>query len=117
VTEDSEPEPALEAPPRPAASAAKMPVADPGLELYRAAHRLHFEAGDPSGALSAWERYLRETPRGRFAVEATYNRAICLVRLGRAEEARRVLEPFARGAYGAYRQESAQALLDALGGS
>jgi len=53
---------------------------------------------------------LGAAPRGRFANEARYNRAICLVRLGRHAEAQRDLEPFASGAMG-YRQNEARQLL------
>jgi len=48
-----------------------------------------------------------------LVLEARYNRAICLVRLGRRAGARAALAPFASGAYGGYRQEDARALLDA----
>jgi hypothetical protein len=102
------------APAKPAAEA-RVAEPDPSLELYRVAHRLHFSGGDAAAALSAWDRYLAEAARGRFALEARYNRAICLVRLGRGAEARSALEPFARGAYGQYRRASAQSLLDAMG--
>lgn len=86
-------------------------------ELYAAAHRAHFADRSWAVALAAWDRYLASAPRGRFAVEARYNRALCLARLGRAGEARSALEPFARGAFGGYRREEARALVDALGGS
>jgi hypothetical protein len=88
---------------------------DPAHELYRSAHRAHFTEHDPSRALGLWEAYLREAPRGRFAVEARYNRALCLVRLSRHAEARAALEPFARAAVGSYRQHEASELLEALG--
>jgi hypothetical protein len=125
---DSEPSAAVETPkstgPRPApqrsaalAEVAEPPESDPTLPLYREAHRQHFTAGNPSAALAAWDRYLARAPGGRFSVEARYNRAICLVRLGRRDEARRALEPFASGSFGAYRQTSARALLDSLGGN
>jgi type IV secretory pathway VirB10-like protein len=84
--------------------------------LYRAAHRAHFEQGDPAAALRGWDEYLRAAPSGRFSVEARYNRALCLVRLGRKAEARSALAPFARGAYGNYRQREAEQLVEALGG-
>jgi hypothetical protein len=51
-------------------------------------------------ALAAWDKYLCKSAARRFALEASYNRAICLVRLGRNAEARRALELFARGSYG-----------------
>jgi hypothetical protein len=90
-------------------------VADPTHDLYRAAHRAHFVEQEPAKALSAWDSYLRAAPGGRFSLEARYNRALCLVRLGRHEEARGALSPFAAGSHGEYRQAEAQALLDGLG--
>ena len=88
---------------------------DPELELYRSAHALHFSGADPRAALAAWDAYLARAPGGRFALEARYNRAICLARVGQTSLAQRALEPFASGEHGAYRQESARTLLDALG--
>jgi hypothetical protein len=113
-----EPAPSIQAPP--AASSAALAVRpkaapDPSHELYRRAHQAHFTEHDPARALALWESYLREAPRGRFAVEARYNRALCLVRLGRHAEARTALEPFAKGAVGSYRQHDAEQLLEALG--
>jgi hypothetical protein len=89
---------------------------DPELELYRSAHALHFSGADPRAALAAWDAYLARAPSGRFAVEARYNRAICLARAGETSLAERALEPFANGEYGAYRRESARSLRDALAG-
>ncbi|MBX3127689.1 MAG: tetratricopeptide repeat protein [Polyangiaceae bacterium] len=97
------------------ASASALPAADPADALYRAAHRAHFEQRDFGAAITAWERYLSAAPRGRFALEARYNRALCLVRLGRTGEAKTALEPFAEGKAGGYRQPEARALIDALG--
>ncbi len=86
-----------------------------GLALYRTAHRLHFIYHDYAGALAAWDDYLRAEPRGRLAVEVRYNRAIALVHLGRNDEARSALQPFALGQIeGGYRQREASALIDAL---
>ena len=81
---------------------------------YRAAHRLHFEEHDAEAALAAWDGYLASYPRGRFALEASYNRALCFVRLGRTAEARAALAPFAAGTHGGYRQHEASELLAAL---
>jgi hypothetical protein len=92
-------------------------ASDPELELYRRAHRAHFAQGDPAQALSSWDEYLQRMPRGRFALEARYNRAICLTRLGRHADAEHALEPFANGTHGAYRRDDARALLEALRGS
>lgn len=83
-------------------------------ELYRAAHQAHFGARDCTAALRAWNEYLSLAPRGRFSAEAQYNRALCLVRLGRTSDAAIALAPFARGAYGTYRQREARELLEAL---
>jgi hypothetical protein len=82
---------------------------------YLVAHRAHFNGGSSSSALSAWNEYLRVFPAGRFSLEARYNRALCLVKLGRNVEASQALDPFARGAYGTYRQVEAKALREAIG--
>lgn len=82
-------------------------------DLYSLAHEAHFKSHDYARALAGWDAYLRAAPRGRFATEARYNRAICLLRLGRDTEARQALEPFASGKLG-YRQSEAQQLLDEL---
>jgi hypothetical protein len=109
---------AAAAPNEPAAAAALPPrvlaLDDPD-ELYRAAHRVHFVERDWLRALAAWEQYLRAAPAGRFALEARYNRALDLVRLGRRDEARAALRPFVRGDLAGYRQREASALLEALG--
>jgi len=83
---------------------------------YRRAHELHFHGRDPSAALAAWDDYLRADPAGRFAAEARFNRAIDLVKLGRYDDARAALAPFARGeiAPAGYRRDQAQALIDRL---
>jgi hypothetical protein len=91
------------------------PVDPAERRAYREAHRLHFDEHDAAAAIGAWDRYLRAYPRGRFALEARYNRALCLVRTGRHEEARAALEPFVRGTHGGYRQTEATALYEALG--
>ncbi|WP_437312631.1 tetratricopeptide repeat protein [Sorangium sp. So ce385] len=107
--------------PAPARASASDPQAiqrpPPGPDadaLYQAAHRAHFVERDPASALSAWDAYLAAAPRGRFAVEAQYNRALCLVRLGRKDEAQRALEPFAQGSFGGYRQTESRSLLEAM---
>lgn len=106
--------PAVQAP---VAAPSALPDAglDAELELYRAAHRAHFGGSAPATALAAWDAYLEKSPKGRFALEARYNRALCLVRLSRSAEARAALEPFARGAFGGYRKREATELLEALG--
>jgi hypothetical protein len=97
------------------ASSGRAERDDPTLALYRAAHAAHFVDRDPARALVAWDAYLRAAPHGEFAPEARYNRALALVRLGRNQEAKSALEPFANGAYGAYRKSEASALLEHLG--
>lgn len=89
-------------------------AADPTFELYRKAHQAHFVDHDDARALSAWNAYLKAAPHGAFAPEARYNRALCLVRLHRNDEARAALEPFAAGRYGTYRRDDAERLLAAL---
>jgi len=91
------------------ASTSTLP--DPSL-LYAAAHRAHFIEHDPATALRAWDAYLLAAPTGPLAPEARYNRALTLVRLGRAADARRALAPFVDGTY---RAHEARELLDALG--
>jgi hypothetical protein len=88
---------------------------DPTHDLYRAAHRAHFVDQNPAAALPAWDEYLRAAPNGRFAIEARYNRALCLARLGRNAEAREALAPFAAGQFGGYRQREAAELSAAMG--
>ncbi|MET0283630.1 MAG: hypothetical protein ABW352_04150 [Polyangiales bacterium] len=91
------------------------PIASADLAKYKAAHKAHFQQRDFALALHGWELYLRQFPNGTFALEARYNRAMCLLRLGRNDEARRALTPFARGELGAgYRQAEATKLLEAL---
>jgi hypothetical protein len=97
-----------------AGSAAASAVSTREQALYEAAHHAHFVEQAPAASLLAWDAYLAQYPHGRFALEARYNRAICLVRLGRRAEARSALTPFANGATSGYRHDEARALLDAL---
>lgn len=99
---------------RPRISAHAEPI-DPALTLYRAAHTAHFVDHDAERALAGWDAYLAAAPGGQFAPEARYNRALSLVRLGRSAEARAALGPFANGAFGNYRKDEANALLERLG--
>ena len=89
--------------------------ADDAHAVYRRAHHAQFRDDDSARALAGYEEYLARQPGGRFAVDARYNRALCLVRLGRVAEARSVLDAFAGGAFGGYRQRDAARLLLALG--
>ncbi|MGC4093478.1 MAG: hypothetical protein QM756_37390 [Polyangiaceae bacterium] len=107
--------PEVETAPAPEPPAAPAPeLNDPAHDLYRAAHRAHFVEHNFAAALTGWDAYLAAAPSGRFAPEARYNRALCLVRLGRKDDAERALRPFADGAYGAYRRDEAKALIEAL---
>ena len=54
-------------------------------------------------------------PQARFFLEARYNRAIALVRLGRKAEAVEALRPFAAAPPGSYRRTEARDLLRFLG--
>ena len=88
---------------------------DPDNRLYEVAHHAHFHEDDAARALSAWDAYLAAMPNGRFAIEARYNRGLCLVRLGRLREARDALLPFAQGSFGSYRITEARRILSLLG--
>jgi len=93
---------------------APVPAApDPGAEAraYARAHRAHFVADEPARALVDWNAYLARYPAGAFAPEARYNRALCLVRMGRVSEAIQALEPIADAPPGAYRRNEATTLL------
>lgn len=87
------------------------------LLTYRGAHRAQFASGDCSEAIVGYAQYLDMAPSGPFAVDARYNRGVCLIRLGRHGEARIALEPFAQGKYGDYRRAQSEQLLEALDGS
>jgi hypothetical protein len=79
---------------------------------YGLAHRAHFVDDAPARALAAWNDYLATYPEGVFAPEARYNRALCLVRLGRFHEAARALRPFLRTGPDGYRHTEARLLSD-----
>ncbi len=109
--------------PRPGSSAARSSATaseqeaqrlEQELQLYEQAHHAHFVAKDDALALRAWDEYLALPEAGRFVPEARYNRGLCLLRLGRTEEAKGALRAFADGAYGRYRQAEARALLERL---
>jgi len=91
-------------------------VVAPVETLYRRAHELHFHGNDYAAALAAWDAYLAAEPAGRFSVEARYNRALCLIRLGRMQEARAALLPFAHDEVEpqGYRHDEATMLVDRL---
>jgi hypothetical protein len=116
LPEEPKPEPAktVVAVRAPTPAAPREAPPDPSFELYKAAHQAHFVDQDSARALMAWDAYLRGAPRGAFVLEARYNRALCLVRLGRAAEARAALAPFAQGRFGAYRKDDAEKLIAAL---
>jgi hypothetical protein len=95
--------------PRPEAPRAPSPD-----DVYRSAHDAHFGRGDYGASLRLWDQYLALSPLPRFALEARFNRAIALLRLGRRAEAARDLRPFAAGNYGSYRTAEARALLRTL---
>ncbi|HXK17966.1 MAG TPA: hypothetical protein VNG33_09195 [Polyangiaceae bacterium] len=106
--------------PRPDARATSAPeaavtdAASAELAAYRSAHRTHFDGGSPAASLLAWDHYLEDFPAGSFADDARFNRALCLIRLGRHADARTALQPFAAAPAGAYRQSEAASLLGSL---
>lgn len=59
----------------------------PAEALYRDAHHAHFVDRSPAVALARWNQYLTAAPDGQFAPEAQFNRIVCLVRLGRTQDA------------------------------
>ena len=100
------------APPSPVAAAPANFDAEPDENaVYGRAHRTHFIDDLPQRALAAWDLYLKAYPRGAFAPEARFDRALCLTRLGRWHEAARALSPFGRGAETGYRRHEACTLL------
>jgi hypothetical protein len=83
-------------------------------EIFQRAHDIHFGDGDMEAALVAWDRYIALGAEAPLLLEARYNRAIALVKLGREDSARRALRPFAAGHYGGYRRNEATRLLESL---
>jgi hypothetical protein len=98
-----------------AATPAPVGTANESLALYKEAQQTHFRRGDCATAVGLYSRYLATFPSGQFTLEAKYNQGICFLRLGRTDEARRALEPFAQGRFGGYRQAEAKALLGTTG--
>lgn len=82
-------------------------------DIYARAHEAQFALHDYAAALALWDAYLATTG-GSLGLEARWNRAIALVRLGRRQPAIAALKLFAAGESDGYRQEEAQALLRAL---
>jgi hypothetical protein len=82
--------------------------------LYGEAHQLHFVTGDKYAALRAWDAYLAAAPDGTFAPEAHYNRALCLVALGRTDAALAALRAIATVEIASYRARDAARLVRAL---
>jgi tetratricopeptide (TPR) repeat protein len=100
---------------KPPATPELAPGPSRDLLLYNKAHALHFRERRYDEALFAWEEYLGLTPTPTFALEARYNRALCLLRLGHYEEARAALLPFAEGRYvNGYRRDEATRFIQAL---
>jgi TolA-binding protein len=109
-------QPQLDSPASEPAQPTHQRTTDPAEALYERAHELHFRGDAPAAALVAWNAYLAAAPDGTFAIEARYNRALCLVKLGRLAEARTALEPYARGDVvpAGYRQSDAAHLIERI---
>jgi hypothetical protein len=103
-------------PPPPQVVAASHPdgSARRALDAYRVAERLQFTDNDFARALDAWDHYLAVAGTSPLVVDARYQRALCLVHLGRTGDARAALAPFAQNPPGSYRQAEAKALLESL---
>jgi TolA-binding protein len=94
--------------------AENLPPAPRGADerlAYERAHRDHFFRDTPAAALAAWDDYLAAYPRGTFAPEARYNRALCLTRLGRFAAAAEALRPFTTERFHGYRRHESCLLL------
>lgn len=89
------------------------PVDPEERRAFEAAHERHF-TGAWSEALRLWDAYLTEHSGGRFAPEARFNRAVCLLRLGRAAEAREALLSITRSPRRSPHRMDAERLLRAL---
>jgi hypothetical protein len=85
------------------------------LTLYERAHALHFGGGTPLAALRGWRSYLNEYPSGALSAEARFNEAVCLLKLGRAAEARPLLKALAAGPVAPSVQSQAREVLAGLG--
>lgn len=104
--------------PRTAPSPSRPPeISSAERTAYRKGHTAHFVQHDAAAAVRAWDAYLADFPTGAFALEARYNRAISLLRLGRRQEARSALEPFSNGTFGGYRRAEARTLISAMADS
>ncbi|MFK7992468.1 MAG: hypothetical protein AB8I08_40980 [Sandaracinaceae bacterium] len=104
------PEPVSE----PVSAAQAEPATNAETVAFTEAHRRHFAGARPAATLAAWDVFLAAHPSGRYELEARYNRATTLVRLGRLAAARAALAPFANGEHGGYRQSEASRLVEAL---
>lgn len=101
---------------QPSAHVAPAPPAlDAEIIAFREADDAYRRSGNLQAASEAYARYVQQYPGGRFVPEATFNRALALLKLGRGREARPLLERFASGDFGAYRKRAAEQLLEALG--
>jgi TolA-binding protein len=89
------------------------PASDPQDALFEEIRRAH---SGPQEALAGWERYLAAYPRGRFAPEARFGRAVALARLGRNAEASEAFLKFADGSEDGYRAAESVRWMYALAG-
>jgi hypothetical protein len=94
-----------------APTAVAVPDLGSELSLYQRAHALHFGGGNPGEALDAWRLYLRTHPEGALAAEARLNEAVCLMKLRRWDEGRRLLESLATNGAQSTRAQARELLL------
>jgi TolA-binding protein len=106
--------PKVEAPVFPPAPVPKVVPPPSEASLYGRAHDLHFRGGAVEKALAAWSAYLVKFPNGQLAPEARFNRAICLVRLKRVDDAKVALAEIAANAPSSHQREQAGRLLASL---
>jgi len=95
-----------------ASAPAKQPKTEVSdLDLYGRAHEAHFHENNFRKALRLWMEYADRYPQGRFLPEAQFNRAVCLLRMGDRQAARRVLAKLVKSPTPDHPKDDAERLL------